>query len=126
MVKLCNTIGSHEVGLFKQDSHYSIFLILTLCLLSNLVKINEEHFLGKVRYVFLPFYLCIVLCEQINYCKSGNFRVTFVSRIFYFRIISEFLNSRVSVHVFFNVYSDSLLARTLNSRGNQFANISEN
>ena len=27
--------GSHEVGLFKQDSHYSICLILTLCLLSN-------------------------------------------------------------------------------------------
>ena len=38
-------------------SVYSICLILTLCLLSNLVKINEEHFLGKERYVFLPFYL---------------------------------------------------------------------
>ena len=41
----------------------------------------------------------------------------FISRIFYFRIVSEFLNSRVSVHVFYEVYSDSLLARTLNSRG---------
>ena len=60
------------------------------------------------------------------YCKLGNFRVTFISRIFYFRIFSEFLNSRTSVHVFYKVYSDSLLARTLNSRGNQFANISEN
>ena len=61
-----------------------------------------------------------------SYCKFGNFRVTFISRFFYFRIISEFLNSRVSVHVFYKVYSDSLLAKTLNSRGNQFANISEN
>ena len=52
--------------------------------------------------------------------------MTFISRIFNFRIISEFLNSRVSVNVFFKVNSDSLLARTLNSRGNQFANISEN
>ena len=51
--KTLQHIGSHEVGLFKQDSHYSICLILTLCLLSYLVKINEErHFLGKVRYVF--------------------------------------------------------------------------
>ena len=61
-----------------------------------------------------------------RYCKFGNFRVTFISRIFYFRIISDFLNSRVSVHVFYKVYCDSLLTRTLNSRGNQFANISEN
>ena len=38
----------------------------------------------------------------------------FISRIFYFRIISQFLNSRVSAHVFYKVYSDSLLARTLN------------
>ena len=61
-----------------------------------------------------------------TYCKSGNFCVIFISQIFYFRINSEFLNSRVSVRVFYKVYSDSLLARTLNSRGNQFANISEN
>ena len=60
------------------------------------------------------------------YCKFGNFLVTFISRIFYFQIISEFLNSRVSVRVFYKVNSDSLLARTLNLRGNQFANISEN
>ena len=56
--------------------------------------------------------------------------MTFISRIFYFRIISEFLNSRVSVYVFvyvfYKVYSDSLLARTLNSRGKRFANINEN
>ena len=37
--------------------------------------------------------------------------MTFISRVFYFLIISEFLNLRVSVHVFYNVYSDSLLAR---------------
>ena len=61
-----------------------------------------------------------------KYCKFGNFRVTFISRIFYLRIISELLNSRVSVNVFYKINSDPLLARTLNSRGNQFANISEN
>ena len=30
---------------------------------------------------------------------------------------------RASVHVFYKVYSDYLLARTLNSRGNRFAKI---
>ena len=52
--------------------------------------------------------------------------MTFILQIFYFRIIDEFLNSRVSVHVFYKVYSDSLLARTLNLRGNQFAIVNEN
>ena len=52
--------------------------------------------------------------------------MTFILRISYFRIISEFfLNSRESVHVFYKVYCDSLLARILNSRSNQLANISE-
>ena len=46
--------------------------------------------------------------------------MTFILRIFYFRIISEFLNLHMSVHVFYKVYSDSLLERTLNSRSNQF------
>ena len=36
------------------------------------------------------------------------------------------MNLRKSVHIFYKVHSDSLLARTLNSRGNQFANIIEN
>ena len=110
-------------------------------------------FLGVFGVIFISFFHEISLCKQnsprwdaafcgitsgailfanvphqayIGYCKFGNFRVTFISRIFYLRIISEFLNSRVSVHVSYRVYSDSLLARTLNSRGNQFANISEN
>ena len=48
--------------------------------------------------------------------------MTFISQNFYFRIISDFyigdfLNSRVSVHLFYKDYSDSLLARTLNSPG---------
>ena len=53
-----------RLGFFKQDSHYSIYLILTLCLLSNFGKINEEHFLVKVRYVFLPFYSFVDLCNH--------------------------------------------------------------
>ena len=68
----------------------------------------------------------LIINDIAYYCKFGNFRVTFISRIFYFRIISEFLNSRVSDNVFYKAYSDPLLAITLNSRGNQFANISKN
>ena len=77
--KTLQHMGIHEVGLFNQDSHYSICLVLTLCLLSNLVKINEEHFLGKVRYVFLSIY-AKVLCKQINY-----------SLCFFFVFLSFFL-----------------------------------
>ena len=29
---------------------------------------------------------------EIDYCRFGNFRVIFISRIFYFRIIREVLN----------------------------------
>ena len=32
-----------------------------------------------------------------RYCGFGNFRVTFISRFFHFRIIREFLNSRASI-----------------------------
>ena len=34
-----------------------------------------------------------------NYCRFGNFRVTFISRFFDFRIIREVLNSRASIRV---------------------------
>ena len=70
--------------------------------------------------------LHLLKIEHTEYCKFGNFRVTFISRIFYFRIISEFLNLCVSDHVFYKAYSDPVLAITLNSPSNQFANISEN
>ena len=66
------------------------------------------------------------LISTSQYCKFGNFRVTFISRIFYFPIISETLNSRSSTRAFYKAYSNFLLARTLFSRGNEFANISEN
>ena len=52
--------------------------------------------------------------------------MTFISRIFDFRIISEFLNSRASTCAVYKAYNNSLLARTLFSRGIEFANISEN
>ena len=52
--------------------------------------------------------------------------MTFISRIFDFRIISEFLNSRTSTLAVYKAYCNSLIARTLFSRGNEFANISEN
>ena len=52
--------------------------------------------------------------------------MTFISRISYFQIISEVLNSQMSICVVFMAYCGSLLARTLNSRGKEFANTCEN
>ena len=77
---------------------------------------NFMYFFVKIQRQF----------HQFRYCKFGNFRVTFISRIFYFPIISETLNSRSSTRAVYKAYSNSLLARTLFSRGNEFANISEN
>ena len=62
--------------------------------------------------------------SQYNYCKFGNFRVTFTSQIFDFRIISEFL--RESTHSVYKAYSISLLLKSFFSQGNGFMNISEN
>ena len=39
------------------------------------------------------------LVRARDYCGFGNFRVTFISRFFHFRIIREFLNSRASILV---------------------------
>ena len=36
-----------------------------------------------------------------DYCRFGNFRVIFISRTFYFRIIGEVLNLRTSIRVVF-------------------------
>ena len=48
--------------------------------------------------------------------------MTFILRIFDFRIISESLNLGTSTHAVYKAYSNSLLARTLFSQGNEFAN----
>ena len=50
-----------------------------------------------------------------EHCKFGIFSETFISRIFDFQIISEFLNSRASSRVVYKTYSNPLLARTLSS-----------
>ena len=50
----------------------------------------------------------------------GNFRVAFILQIW------KVLNSQMCDFVVFMVYKDSLLARTLNSRGVKFGNIREN
>ena len=60
------------------------------------------------------------------YCKFGNFRVTFILRIFYFCIISQILKSWVSICTVYKALSNSLLARTLNLQGSQFTNFIEN
>ena len=64
--------------------------------------------------------------RKTNYCKFGNFCVTFISQFFHFRIISVLLNSRMNALVVNEAYRNSLLARTLNLQDNEFANISEN
>ena len=58
--------------------------------------------------------------------KSQSFRMTFISRIFVFHIISDFLNSRASTCAVYKVYSNYLIVRSLFSQGDEFANISEN
>ena len=53
----------------------------------------------------------------------------FISQFFYFRIIYKFLNSQASLRLTIIAILRlvfTILARTLNSRGNEFANISEN
>ena len=43
--------------------------------------------------------VCSIGDSSPSYCGFGNFRVTFVSQFFHFRIICEFLNSRASIRV---------------------------
>ena len=55
--------------------------------------------------------------------------MAFISRIFHFQIISDFLDSRVSIQltkIAIKKRVFRILARTLNSRGTKFANVSEN
>ena len=82
------------------------------------------------NYIKVGFELSkLHLHVSVMYCRFGNFRVIFISRIFHFRIIHEFLNSRVSMQLTKIVIQKkvySILARTLNLRGNELANISEN
>ena len=115
----------HLLDLLYLHCLLSYFLsILFLC--NHFTFLSFSLAVSLLGWLFFWKKLSVPSDKLIDYCKFGNFRVTFISRFFYIRIISEFLNSRVSVHVFYKVYSDSLLAKTLNSRGNQFANISEN
>ena len=64
-----------------------------------------------------------------EYCRFGNFLVIFISQIFHLGNIHEFLNLRASIRltkiaIYRLVFTIS--ARTFNSRGNKFSNISEN
>ena len=77
---------------------------------------SQKHFL----VMYTPLYPTSI------YCKFENFRMIFISRIFDFQIISELLNSRTSTRAIYKAYCNSLLARTLFSQSNKFANISEN
>ena len=52
--------------------------------------------------------------------------MTCILQIFVFRIIDEFLNWQGSTHTVYKAYSNSLLARTLFSRGKEFMKISKN
>ena len=93
----------------------------------------DSYILVGIFMLMMPIALVNLLVSRKNivcnrnqqYCKSGNFRMVFILQIFYFRNISEFLNSLVSAHAVNKANSNSLLVRTLFSRGNEFANISE-
>ena len=41
-------------------------------------------------------FVCCLHGPVTVYCRLGNFRVTFISRFFYFRIIHDFLNLRAT------------------------------
>ena len=42
---------------------------------------------------------CSGKANKLRYCRFGNFHVAFISRIFHFQIIHDFLNSRVSIQL---------------------------
>ena len=94
----------------------------------NLCKLHGHEF------VMESFLQCSLLSSIENedyiisctYCKFRNFCVTFISQIFFFQIIWDVLNLRMSVCLVFMAYRDSLLARTFNLRGNKLANIRKN
>ena len=71
----------------------------------------------------------IPCCVFTGYCRFGNFREIFISRIFISRLIGEFLNSQASIQ-FIKIKLSKIvvfnISKTLNSQGNEFANISEN
>ena len=66
----------------------------------------------------------ITCLEELR--KSGKFRVTFISQIFDFRIISESLNAREYLCSLYKAYCNSLSARTLFSLSKEFGKIIEN
>ena len=82
--------------------------------------------IGAPFTMFAKHFITGVQAAQSKYCKFGNLLCDINLQIFCFQFISEFLISRASVHIYYKAYSVTLLARTLNLRGNQFANISEN
>ena len=63
------------------------------------------------------FEIIYILIKNVDhyYFKFGNFHVTFIWQIFYFLFIREVLYLRTSFRLVLMAYSDSLLARTLNS-----------
>ena len=123
---------------FKEIMFYTLFfkgIILTSILFTRKDICTSKYKCNILRKTIEGYGFCfdfipkgIIFSTQIinRYCKFGNFRVTFISRIFYFRIIGEVLNSRTDTCTVYKAYYNSLLARILFSRGNEFANISEN
>ena len=88
---------------------------------------QAAKFIGfQEAYKGCEVYMKLHKTNQGRYYKFGNFCVTFISRIFDIRIISEFLKSRMGTCTFYKAYCNPLLARTLFSQCNIFANISEN
>ena len=95
------------------DQNLSNYLIRKLCHLSGFyARGRVEWFLFVSPSVAR---VCFMKTCPCNILSIWKFSQGFDFAHFFYQIISKFLNSLVSVHVFYKVYSDSLLARTLNS-----------
>ena len=113
-----SSLVQHHVG---SQQYITLMTLFMKCLPIKQDEIIEWNIgcrhKGSEKSFCLDEYLLFPILRDaevglVYYCKSGNFRVTFISQIFNFRIISEFLNSRACTHSIYKGFSKSLLART--------------
>ena len=94
---MSDLVGNHIVGFPKRQLKYwsSSYKKFFSAIKNQMV--NE----GKMHVFMRMFWAKILECtsyptkalEIAIYCKFGNFYMTFILRIFYFRILSKFLKS---------------------------------
>ena len=79
---------------FAEALIYSMTFWLSLPFHSGSLKT-----IGYRKQICLAYPFLLKISIVSKYCRFGIFRVIFISRMFYFRIIHEFLNSRVSIQL---------------------------